>query len=82
MTEIFLLKVQDASVVKEIVEKYPNTPAFSFIQNTVLKLDWSSSFDTTYGSLFLYGHWREAEEMIDAAVRLNVASRVQLNALQ
>lgn len=75
MTEIFLLKVQDASIVKDIVEGYPNTSAFSFIQISILEFDWSLSFDERYGAFFLYEHRNEVENLIDAAVRLNTASR-------
>lgn len=72
MTEIFLLKVQDASVVKDIVGGYPNTPAFAFIQKTILELDWWSSFDRPRWRLFLDQHREEVLDMVDVAVRLNI----------
>lgn len=38
MAEIFLLRVQDESVVKEIVKEYQKTPAFVFNQESLLRL--------------------------------------------
>jgi len=75
MTEIFLLKVEDAAVVKEIVAKYPNTPAFPFIQESLLELNWWSAYDKERGQLVLYKHRKKIQQIIDEAVRLNTASR-------
>lgn len=75
MTEIFLLKVEDAAIVKEIVERYPNTPAFPFIQDNLLELNWWSAYDKERGQLVLYKHRKKIQQIIDEAVRLNTASR-------
>ena len=56
MTEIFKLrKIQDGSEIhwQEIVKKYPSTPAFSFIQEELLELDWKKAHNLASGELDL-----------------------------
>ena len=54
MTEIFLRKIQDSAEIQKIVKKYPNTPAFSFIQKELLELQWKKAHNLARGELELF----------------------------
>ena len=67
MTEIFLRKIQDSSDIQEVVKKYPSTPAFSFIQKELLKLDWKKAHNLARGELGLNGFQTDILRIIIAA---------------
>lgn len=75
MTEIFLLRVRDASMVRDIVKEYPKTPAFAFIQDALLTRNWWPPVRDTNKLHLGEDIRRKLRALIDVAVRLNTAPR-------
>ncbi|KAF8638749.1 hypothetical protein AX17_001990 [Amanita inopinata Kibby_2008] len=76
MTEIFLRKAQGEAIVREIVKRYPSTPAFSFVQEKLLKLHWWPAYDAERGELELLRYRNETRKIIDGAVRSSIPTRM------
>jgi len=74
MAEIFILDVKDVDTAKKIVQSYPTTPAFSFIQDQVLDLNWSSVYDQERGSTNIVKLLWDIKTIIGQAVQLNSGS--------
>lgn len=68
MTEIFLLKIEDEQSMADIVAKYPETPAFEYIQEHILEID-VRGHSTEDGKMRLYFHDSQCASIIDGAVR-------------
>lgn len=74
MAEIFILNVNDIATVKRIVQTYPTTPAFWFIQDKVLDLNWLSVYDEARGITNISKLRWDIVAIITQAVQLNSGS--------